>query len=274
MNNQSRKAVFSILMICCFLSIYSGAFAQGVVKKDSILWSYEISSSSFFSNDGVKRLLVNNNGRLKMASSAFQNRLVLNYQFGKVDSKWQENDFLAYNAFKLLPESKVFPVLINGIETSRTRDIDFRYFIGLGGGIEVIEKDFMSIEFTLTGWYEKTNYRGIDFNQDELDGSWVRHVWRLSPRILGRLNLKENHLLFEFEGWIQPSIVDFEDYLGFVNTSLLIQTVKNLYFKLGWLATYESFVLEGRNQWDSIINLGITFKKTQKRKNHQLFKPK
>ncbi|MBP2831852.1 DUF481 domain-containing protein [Aquimarina sp. U1-2] len=263
MNNQTYKTAVSIISIV--IMYYSmgikNTFAQNTVKNDTIKWSYDISTSGFFSDDGATRLLVNNNGLLKTASSNFQNRLVLNYQFGKVGERWQENDFLAYNAFRLRPEKKTFPIAVGGIETSRTRDIDFRFFIGLGGGIEVIDKKTVFAEFTLAGWYERTNYGDTDFNRDEIDGSSIRSVWRMSPRVRGDVKLNENQLIFEFEGWIQPTIDDFEDYRSFVNSSFLIQMVKKLYFKIGWLATYESYVLQGRNQWDSIITLGITYKK-------------
>ncbi len=234
--------------------------AQSTLVKDNTFWNYDVTSSGFISENVNKRMLINTIGIFSVTKNSWASRLVLSYQFGKVASNPRENDFLTYNTFRIHPKAKYFPFSLLGFETSRTRDIDFRWFIGLGGGVRLVEKKTIHAEFTLTTLYDQSKYGESNFENTPETSNRKRNKWRFSPRIKGYIQLQENTPRFEYEAWVQPAFNDIDDYRTYGNFALLVPTIKHLYVRLGWLFTYESVVLEGLPKKDSNISFGFTFK--------------
>jgi len=250
-----------ILLVCTYLcSSIENLAAQNVLVKDSTLWNYDVTSSGFISDNVNKRVLINTLGIFSAHKDSWTARLVMSYQFGKVASNQRENDFLTYHTFRILPKAKYFPFSLTGFETSRTRDIDFRWFMGLGGGVRLIDKKYIHTEFTLATLYDQRNFGGTNFENMPETSDHKRNKWRFSPRIRGSIQLKENTPRFEYEAWVQPAFDAIDDYSTYGNFALLIPTIKHLYVRLGWLFTYESVVLQGRPKKDSNISFGFTFK--------------
>lgn len=249
-----------IMTILGILLLPQKIVAQESKAVDSLEFRYDISASGFISNNINRRILINSLGIWSIGTSSWNNRTVMVYQYGKVGPNKRENDFLAYDIFKIAPEKKVFPFLVAGIESTRTRDIDFRWFLGAGGGIHLVEKESMAAEFTLSVFYEQTAYGNFVLSDTSIIMSDQEDTWRFSPRLKGFFQLKDNGLRFEYEGWFQPSFKTFDDYRSFGNFALLFPTVKNLYLRIAWITIYESVVLEGRPTSDSNLSFGLTFK--------------
>ncbi|WP_299435546.1 DUF481 domain-containing protein [uncultured Aquimarina sp.] len=229
------------------------------VAWDSLTWTYDITASGFISDDGNQRVLFNNLGVFTVGNSAWSDRVVMNYQVGKVRREIKENDFFTYNIFRLNPTDKYFPLAIGGFELSNTRAIDFRWFSGIGGGIHLIDKENFKLEFTTTIIHQRTNY-DLTFD-DRINGITddTENSWRITPRLFGLVQLSKGPR-FEYECWIQPSLEKFDDYHAYGNFALLIPVIEKLFVRLGWIMTYESIVTTSSPKFDSIINIGFTFK--------------
>ncbi len=249
----------SILVVLSALLQPQKTAAQESKAIDSLVFQYDISASGFMSKNVNRRILINSLGIWSIGTSTWNNRTVMVYQYGKVGPNKRENDFLAYDIFKISPKKQVFPFLLAGIESSRTRAIDLRWFLGVGAGIHLVEKESMAAEFTLSAFYEQTAYGNFVLSDTSIIMSDQEHLWRFSPRLKGFFQWKKNGLRFEYEGWFQPSFKTLDDYRSFGNFALLFPTIKNLYLRIGWLSVYESVVLDGRPKSDSNLSFGFTF---------------
>lgn len=254
-----KRKCFSIqLLVAIFFLVDVNAQNTSVVR-DSLAWTYDITASGFISDDGNQRVLFNNLGVFTVGNTTWSDRVVMNYQVGKVRRETKENDFFAYNIFRLHPEDKYFPLALGGFELSKTRAIDFRWFAGFGGGIHLMDKENLKLEFTTTFIYQRTNY-DLAFN-DAINGTVedTKNVWRITPRLFGFTQFLKGPR-FEYECWVQPSLEKLEDYHVYGNFALLVPVIEKLFVRLGWIMTYESIVAPSSPKFDSIINFGLTFK--------------
>ncbi len=256
-----------LLTIFCLLVIgvtKASSLVRDSSATDSLVWSYSITSSGFYSDNGPRRLLINSLGIVNVRKVSFSNRLVINHQFGEVASQLRENDVLSYDIFRIRDDRLLFPFTIVGIESSRTRGLNFRWIAGAGGGIYIVRNKAVYLEFTTSALHEDSDYKGNEFKGEQGITSNELSRWRLSPRISGYLKIDEQNVQLRYEGWIQPAFKEFSDYQGYGNISLLVPIIKRVFLQLGWIFTYESVVLEGHPNLDSIINFGVTFKSDDK----------
>ncbi len=250
---QFLVGIFFLLDVCSLNA------QNTTVARDSLIWTYDITASGFISDDGNQRVLFNNLGVFTVGNSAWSDRVVMNYQVGKVRRKIKENDFFTYNIFRLNLTDKYFPLAIVGFELSNTRAINFRWFAGIGGGIHLIDKENLKLEFTTTIIHQRTNY-DLAFD-DSINGMAedTESAWRITPRLFGLIQLSKGPR-FEYECWIQPSLEKLDDYNAYGNFALLVPVIEKLFVRLGWIMTYESIVTTSSPEFDSIINIGFTFK--------------
>ncbi len=178
-------------------------------------------------------------------------------EFGKEKA---DEDILSLNFLYFNPERKFYPLALGFISTNFRREIDVRYLFGAGVTYQVLNKDKNWLKFSITGEYEQTNFSETDFNISEYDGSKSINTLRGTIWVNGKYHLFKNKLILTHESYVQPSLEQSNNYRWRADLGLELPVWKFLNFKINYLHTFESIVIEGQKRQDKFLTLGFTLK--------------
>ncbi len=178
-------------------------------------------------------------------------------EFGKEKA---DEDFLSLNFLYFNPERKFYPLALGFISTNFRREIDVRYLFGAGVTYQVLNKNKNWLKFSITGEYEQTNFSETDFNISEYDGSKSINTLRGTIWVNGKYHLFKNKLILTHESYVQPSLEQSNNYRWRADLGLELPVWKFLNFKINYLHTFESIVIEGQKRQDKFLTLGFTLK--------------
>lgn len=172
------------------------------------------------------------------------------YVYSSVDSKTSQSDFQTRNQLKHGSDYSVF--LFHSYQTSTTREITNRNFIGFGG--ETKKFGFKSVKANLSYAFllDRTMYMG----ETMVDSLFVtqRHSVRT------QIEASSNKISFFCEAYFQPSVRETANYI-FVSTSKLNYNVtKYISFSLTGTYNYESFTVNKAPKQLYSIGAGIGYK--------------
>ncbi len=178
-------------------------------------------------------------------------------EFGKEKA---DEDILSLNFLYFNPERKFYPLALGFISTNFRREIDVRYLFGAGVTYQVLNKNKNWLKFSITGEYEQTNFSETDFNISEYDGSKSINTLRGTIWVNGKYHLFKNKLILTHESYVQPSLEQSNNYRWRADLGLELPVWKFLNFKINYLHTFESIVIEGQKRQDKFLTLGFTLK--------------
>jgi hypothetical protein len=132
----------------------------------------------------------------------------------------------------------------------------------LGGGVTVqlYKKEKNWLKFSLTSEYEQTNFKNTDFNLDEYDGKDEIDTWRGTVWVSGKYFLFKDKVILSHESYFQPSLEESNNYRWQADFGMEFPIWKSLNFKINYLRTYESIVIEGQKREDQFLTFGFTLK--------------
>lgn len=249
-----KKVVFYLLLLPFCLS------AQ-INESDTLKLKADLSLTGFWQAGNVETLIFRARSEVSYIpwkKWVFKTQNSYVYQeFGKTKA---DEDILSLNFLYFNPEQKIYPLLLGFVSTNFRREIDRRYLVGAGVTFKVVDKKNHWLKFSLSSEYEATEFDNINFNFGDYDGSTSINTLRATLWVNGRYSLFKDKVIFMHESYLQPSLRYSNNYRWRSDISLEFPVWKFLNFKINYLNTFESVVIEGQKQGDRFLTFGFTVK--------------
>lgn len=247
-------------IVLCLLLLPFGLFAQ-INESDSLKIKADLSLTGFWQGGNVETLIF----RAKTGVTykpwekwvvKTQNSYVYQ-EFGKVKA---DADFLSLNFLYFNPEKKLYPQLLGFLSTNFRREINARSLLGGGITVQLYKKDKNWLKSSLTSEYEQTNFNNTNFNVNTYDGKDEINTWRGTIWISGKYYLFKDKLILSHESYFQPSLEESDNYRWQADVGLELPIWKFLNFKINYLHTFESIVVQNQKREDQFLTFGFTLK--------------
>ena len=178
-------------------------------------------------------------------------------EFGKEKA---DADFLSLNFLYFNPEKKIYPQILSFFSTNFRREINVRSLIGAGVTWQAYKKGKNWLKLSLTSEYEQTNFNNTDFNINTYDGNDEINTFRATVWVNGKYYLIKDKVILNHECYIQPSLEEINNYRWRADFGLEFPIWKFLNFKVNYLHTFESIVIENQKREDHFLTFGLTLK--------------
>jgi len=233
-------------------------------KTDSAKIKANLSLTGFWQSGNVETFIFRAKSDVefkpwKQAVFKTQNSYVYQ-EFGKVKA---DEDILSLNFLYFNPEKRLYPQLLGFISTNFRREIDLRYLLGAGATYQIIQGEERWLKMSLTAEYEHTDYKRMDFNRDEFDGTSAINTLRGTVWLNGRYPIFKKKMIFTHESFFQPSLSQKRNFRWRADFGLEFPVWTFLNLKMNYLRTFESLVIEGQQQEDQFLTFGFTLKNTK-----------
>ncbi len=169
-------------------------------------------------------------------------------------------DILSLNFLYFNPDRKIYPLVLGIVSTNFRREIDFRYLLGAGVTFKILNNKNYWLKFALSSEYELTDFGESNFNLSEYDGNSSINTFRGTIWVNGRYNLFKKKVIVSHEFYFQPSLEHSNNFRWQTDFSIELPIWKFLNFKINYVRTFESIVIENQKQKDSILTFGFTVK--------------
>lgn len=249
-----KKILYCFLFFPIFLS------AQ-INESDTLNLKASLSLTGFWQGGNVET-------RIFRAKSDFSfkawNKWVFktqnSYVYQEFGRQKADEDILSLNFLYFNPEQKVYPLLLGFVSTNYRREIDLRYLLGAGVTFQILNKKSNWLKFAISSEYERTDFRKPDFNLPAYDGNKSINTIRGTIWVNGRYQLAKKKVILNHEFYVQPSLEDGNNYRWQADVGLELPVWKFLNFKVNYLNTFESIVIENQKQEDNVLTFGFTLK--------------
>ncbi len=230
-------------------------------ESDSLKVKADLSLTGFWQGGNVETLIFRTKSGItykpwKKWVVKTQNSYVYQ-EFGKEKA---DADFLSLNFLYFNPEKKIYPQILGFLSTNFRREISSRSLLGAGVTWQAYKKDRNWLKFSLTSEYEQTNFDNTDFNENEYDGNDEINTFRTTVWVNGKYYLFKEKMILSHESYIQPSLEESNNYRWRADFGLEFPIWKFLNFKINYLRTFESIVVEGQKREDQFLTFGLTLK--------------
>ncbi|MEL7144754.1 MAG: DUF481 domain-containing protein [Bacteroidota bacterium] len=247
--------------ILCVLLLSPLLLSAQINESDSLKIKADLSLTGIFQSGNVETIILRAKSGityrpLKKWVAKTQNSYVYQ-EFGRTKA---DADFLSLNFLYFNPQKKVYPQVLGFVSTNFRREISLRSLIGAGVTFQVFQEDKNYLKFSVTSEYEQTNFRNTDFNVDLYDGLDEINTLRATLWVNGKYYLLNKKMIISHESYIQPSLEDSDNYRWQVDLALEFPLWKFLNFKVNYLRTFESIVVQDQQQGDEFMTFGFTLK--------------
>jgi hypothetical protein len=230
-------------------------------ESDTLNIQAKISLTGFWQGGNVKTLIFRAKSDLSfkpLKKLVFKTQN--SYVYQEFGGQKADEDVLSLNFLYFNPERKIYPLVLGFFSTNFRRQIDLRYLVGAGVSFEVYKKKENWLKLALSSEYEHTDFDNISFNHPEYNGNKTISTYRSTIWVSGKYNLFKNKLIFNHEFYVQPSLSQIKNYRWQADVGFELPIWKYLNFKINYLHTYESIVIENQKPEDSVMSFGFTLK--------------
>lgn len=244
--------IFFVLPICLF--------AQ-TDESDTLKLQARLSLSGIFQGGNVQTVIFRANSDLSYKlweKWVFKTQNSFVYQ--EFEKQKADEDILSLNFLYFNPRKKVYPLLLGFVSTNFRRQIDVRTLFGGGVTFQLLKNDGNWLKVALSSEYEQTEFNNDTFNRTAYNGTQSIDTFRGTIWIKGKYHLFKRKLIVGHESYYQPSLERGDNYRWRVDLGLEIPLTKYLNFRTNFLHTFESVVIEGQRQEDSLLTFGFTVK--------------
>lgn len=244
----------------CFLFFSSVAVAQ-INESDTLNIKANLSLTGFFQGGNVETIIFR--AKSDISFKPFKNwvfKTQNSYVYQEFGKQKADEDILSLNFLYLNPERKLYPLLLGFVSTNFRREIDLRSLLGAGVTYQVLKKKKDWLKVALTSEYEQTRFKKTNFNTVAYNGSKNINTFRATIWANGKYYLFKNKLVFTHEVYYQPSLEKANNYRWQTDFGLELPLWKFLNFRINYLRTFESIVIENQKQEDSMLTFGFTLK--------------
>jgi hypothetical protein len=171
-----------------------------------------------------------------------------------------DEDILSLNFLYFNPERKIYPLLLGFVSTNFRREIDLRSLLGVGVTYQILNNKKHWLKFSISSEYEQTAFAKANFNRSAYDGNPSINTFRCTFWVNGKYQLFEKKVIVSHENYFQPSLEQSDNFRWQADLGLELPIWKFLNFKINYLRTVESIVIENQKQEDSVLTFGFTLK--------------
>lgn len=244
--------IFFVLPICLF---------GQTDESDTLKLQARLSLSGIFQGGNVQTVIFRANSDLSYnlwKKWVFKTQNSFVYQeFGKQKA---DEDILSLNFLYFNPKQRIYPLLLGFVSTNFRRQIEVRTLFGGGITFQLLKKDGNWLKVAFSSEYEQTEFNNDTFNRTAYNGTQSIDTFRGTIWIKGKYHLFKKKLIVGHESYYQPSLERGDNYRWRVDLGLEIPLTKYLNFRTNFLHTFESIVIEGQRQEDSLLTFGFTVK--------------
>lgn len=240
---------------------FSTFVAAQINESDTLKVKANLSLTGFYQGGNVETLIFRAKSDfsfkpLKKWVFKTQNSFV--YQ--AFDKEKADADILSLNFLYFNPERKIYPLVLGILSTNFRREIDFRYLLGAGVNFQILTTKNSWLKIAISSEYEKTDFAKADFNRSEYDGNQSINTFRGTFWVNGKYKLFKKKVVVTHEFYVQPSLEQSNNFRWQADVGLELPLWKFLNFKINYLHTFESVVIQNQKQKDNILTFGFTLK--------------
>jgi hypothetical protein len=177
--------------------------------------------------------------------------------FGKVKA---DEDILSLNFLYFNPNRKIYPLILGFVSTNFRREIDLRSLMGVGVVYQILNNKDHWLKFSISSEYEQTKFAKTKFNLVEYNGNHSINTFRSTFWVNGKYSLFKKKVMISHEIFFQPSLEQTNNFRWQADIGLELPVWKYLNFKINYLHTFESIVIENQKQEDGMMSFGFTLK--------------
>lgn len=235
--------------------------AAQINESDTLKWKASLSLTGFWQEGNVETLIFRAKSDLSYKpwrKWVFKTKNSYVYQeFGKQKA---DEDILSLNFLYFNPTRKIYPLLLGFVSTNFRREIDLRYLLGVGATYQILSNKNNWLKFSFSVEYEQTDFAKTNFNRSEYNGNQSIHTFRGTIWVNGKYHLFKNKVVISHESYFQPSLEQSNNFRWQADVGLELPIWKFLNFKINYLHTFESIVIENQKQEDRFLTFGFTLK--------------
>lgn len=254
-------SIRKILYFFSIINIFNISYAEPYITKDineNVNLEYKFNINSSLISGNVERFLLLGRGDFSIFNPKIGFSSLNTYQLGTISNKLTENDIISRNFIYILPENTIYPYIMAWFEKNQRRQIDYRYQIGLGSSFVFINDTNNKSKLSITFTNEQTDFNSNNFLNFDNKLSEIINTWRLTLRLAGNSNIIKDKLKFNYELWLQPSIININNFRAHIESSFEFPLNKNFSLLSSINYNYESIVLNNVKQNDFIFLLGLS----------------
>jgi len=249
-----KKILYYFLFLPIFLS------AQ-INESDTLNLKANLSLTGFYQGGNVETLIFRAKSDLSfkpLKKWVFKTKNSYVYQeFGK---KKADEDILSLNFLYFNPERKIYPLLLGFVSTNFRREINLRYLLGAGVTYQILNKKNNWLKLAISSEYEQTDFGKGNFNLSEYNGNKSLNTFRGTIWVNGKYHLFKKKVIVNHEFYFQPSLEQSNNFRWQADAGLELPIWEFLNFKINYLHTFESVVIENQKREDNISTFGFTLK--------------
>lgn len=235
------------------------AFAQ-LNESDTASFQLRAGATGAWQKGNVDLLVLR--GRLELVSNSKRslvfksqnNSLYQQFSGFKADNDIHSRNYLYYHPFR-----KVYPFAMVYLQTNYRRQIDFRWFGGVGTTWQFVQKPATNLKVSASVIYEETDFRSQQFNEVFYDGSSTIRLWRATAYLAGWHRVLDNRLKLFYTAYWQPGLDEVTNSRAQIDVGLDFPVWKGLNFLAQYNFTYEQVVTTSVKQQDRIFTFGISY---------------
>ncbi len=182
------------------------------------------------------------------------------YVYQAFDNKKADEDILSLNFIYFNPERRIYPLVLGFVSTNFRREISSRQLMGAGFNFQVLQHKNYWLKLALTSEHEHTSFNKTRFNLTAYNGQQTINTFRTTLWVSGKYHLLKNKIVLSHESYIQPSLEDGDNYRWQADLGMELPIWKFLNFKINYVHTFESIVVEDQKQEDQMLTFGFTLK--------------
>ncbi|PKG43969.1 DUF481 domain-containing protein [Psychroflexus sp. MES1-P1E] len=244
-----------------FLLFFSPLLSAQINESDTLSIKANLSLTGFYQGGNVETIIFRAKSDFSfkpLKNLVFKTQNSYVYQeFGKEKA---DEDILSVNFLYLNPDRKVYPLLLGFISTNFRREIDLRSLVGAGVTYQIVNKKSHWLKLSLSSEYEQTAFGETNFNRSDYDGSESINTFRGTVWVNGKYNLFKKKVILKHELYFQPSLEQSNNFRWQADLALELPLWKFLNFKINYIHTFESIVIENQSQEDRFLTFGFTLK--------------
>lgn len=244
-----------------YFLIFPVLVSAQINESDSLKIKASLSFTGLWQSGNVETLILR--GRTDFSIRPWKKWVFKNtnsYVYQAFDKDKADSDFLSLNFLYFNPERRLYPQILTFVSTNFRREIAQRYLVGAGATYQIIQGDKNWLKASLTLEYENTDFRQDQFNRAQFSGSSSLNTMRGTIWVSGKYELFKKKVILKHQSYYQPSLEDSDNYRWQADLSAEFPVWKYLSFKVNYLRTFESVVIQGQEEEDQFLTFGFTLK--------------
>lgn len=248
-------------VVICF-SIFFPLILLGQEREiDTLKWKASLSVTGFWQAGNVDTWIFRAKADVRYKPlKKWEFQTINSYVYQEFGKEKADEDVLSLNFLRFKSDRRFYPLLLGFVSTNFRREIDLRYLVGAGVNYKVVDSKKYYLEGTLSSEFEQTNFSMDNFNIEAYDGSKEITTIRSTVWLSGKYHLFEKKLILSHQTYFQPSLQENNNFRWSGDISVELPISKYINFKVNYLHTYESIVIEGQKREDQFLTFGVTIK--------------